>query len=51
MAKAHQILSAFDELLQPVRFKDDGPNGFQVAEHMAGNFGIEHRYIEIDNPA
>lgn len=30
MATAQQFLQAFDELLQPERFKDYGPNGLQV---------------------
>ncbi len=30
MATAAQLLQAFDELLQPERFKDYGPNGLQV---------------------
>jgi len=30
MATAQQLLSAFDTLLQPERFKDYGPNGLQV---------------------
>jgi dinuclear metal center YbgI/SA1388 family protein len=30
MATQHQLLSAFDSLLQPGRFKDFGPNGLQV---------------------
>jgi dinuclear metal center YbgI/SA1388 family protein len=30
MATQHQILTAFDNLLQPSRFKDYGPNGLQV---------------------
>ena len=30
MASAHQLLLAFDTLLQPERFKDYGPNGLQV---------------------
>jgi dinuclear metal center YbgI/SA1388 family protein len=30
MATAQQLLSAFDALLQPERFKDYGPNGLQV---------------------
>jgi putative NIF3 family GTP cyclohydrolase 1 type 2 len=30
MATQQQLLSAFDDLLQPGRFKDDGPNGLQV---------------------
>ena len=30
MASSRQLLSAFDELLQPARFKDYGPNGLQV---------------------
>ncbi|HSW19354.1 MAG TPA: Nif3-like dinuclear metal center hexameric protein [Ramlibacter sp.] len=30
MATQHQLLRAFDELLQPERFKDYGPNGLQV---------------------
>ena len=30
MATAHQLLHAFDSLLQPERFTDYGPNGWQV---------------------
>ena len=30
MASAHQLLTAFDALLEPERFKDYGPNGLQV---------------------
>jgi dinuclear metal center YbgI/SA1388 family protein len=30
MASAQQLLQAFDDLLQPERFKDYGPNGLQV---------------------
>jgi dinuclear metal center YbgI/SA1388 family protein len=30
MATQHQLLSAFDNLLEPSRFKDYGPNGLQV---------------------
>ncbi|MRD47181.1 Nif3-like dinuclear metal center hexameric protein [Caenimonas koreensis DSM 17982] len=30
MATAQQLLTAFDTLLQPARFKDYGPNGLQV---------------------
>src|SRR5687767_13037374 len=30
MARAQQLLQAFDGLLQPDRFKDYGPNGLQV---------------------
>ena len=30
MASQHQLLTAFDDLLQPARFKDYGPNGLQV---------------------
>jgi dinuclear metal center YbgI/SA1388 family protein len=30
MASQHQLLRAFDDLLQPERFKDFGPNGLQV---------------------
>ncbi len=30
MASQHQLLAAFDDLLQPARFKDYGPNGLQV---------------------
>jgi dinuclear metal center YbgI/SA1388 family protein len=30
MATATQLLQAFDDLLQPARFKDYGPNGLQV---------------------
>lgn len=30
MASSQHLLSAFDELLQPARFKDYGPNGLQV---------------------
>ena len=95
MATQQQLLSAFDSLLQPGRFKDCGPNGLQVegkagvrritgeisepqahyarecgvaffacghhaterygapavAGHVAAQCGIEHRFIDIDNPA
>ncbi len=30
MASRHQLLQAFDQLLQPQQFKDYGPNGLQV---------------------
>ena len=30
MATSHQLLQAFDQLLQPSNFKDYGPNGLQV---------------------
>ena len=34
----HEVLQAFDALLQPARFKDYGPNGLQVE----GRPGIDH---------
>jgi putative NIF3 family GTP cyclohydrolase 1 type 2 len=30
MTTRQELLTAFDELLQPARFKDYGPNGLQV---------------------
>ena len=30
MTDRHQLLQAFDALLQPERFRDYGPNGLQV---------------------
>ena len=30
MASQHQLRTAFDDLLQPARIKDYGPNGLQV---------------------
>ncbi|RYY92090.1 MAG: Nif3-like dinuclear metal center hexameric protein, partial [Comamonadaceae bacterium] len=30
MTQRHQLLEAFDTLLEPARFKDYGPNGLQV---------------------
>ncbi|HET6786587.1 MAG TPA: Nif3-like dinuclear metal center hexameric protein, partial [Aquabacterium sp.] len=30
MASAQELLKSFDDLLQPERFRDYGPNGLQV---------------------
>ena len=43
MATQQQLLTAFDNLLQPGRFKDHGPNGLQVE----GKAEVSR----IDNPA
>ena len=50
MTTRQELLTAFDELLQPARFKDYGPNGLQVegrsaVRHTSSRFRSTRRFI------